>query len=423
MHRALELRGGFVGVTALGINTLVIMILGIIALGITGCQWSSMQSPSSQRPYDRRATGLHPDFAFQTLSSGEVDVYLKLQREELLYTRDHAESPFVANVEIELGDTTWSLMDTIWHHTQGELRARWRWRGGDAFPLVQLKDQLRNATWQDRVALGSPPSWHRSNLLLWSYTDRWPLPSGDATVFDTIAVLLPNDSVMTRGWVVSHVLPPSTLPPPPYSGARVRWDTLSAQPLTTLGRDELSHLIVPEGITTLYHPRTDLGLVIHSRRPNFPALVNPDDLIRPVRYIASRAEFNALSEAQHPKMALDDFWLACGKSPDAARALLSIYYERVEEANVAFSGLTEGWMTDRGMVHIVFGVPQRVRKDAWNEYWVYGEEGTANALTFHFRKRQHPLDDNHFELQRSIQFRSVWDRAVSNWRNGRVRGD
>ena len=97
--------------------------------------------------------------------------------------------------------------------------------------------------------------------------------------------------------------------------------------------------------------------------------------------------------------------------------------EALEEANASFSGLVEGWRSDRGMVHIVFGVPQRIRRDTWNEYWIYGEEGTANALTFHFRKRRTLLDDNAYELQRSIQFRSVWDRGVSNWRNGRVRGD
>ena len=41
------------------------------------------------------------------------------------------------------------------------------------------------------------------------------------------------------------------------------------------------------------------------------------------------------------------------------------------------------------MIHIVFGVPQRVRRDARNEYWIYGEEGTANALTFHFRRKSY----------------------------------
>jgi hypothetical protein len=75
------------------------------------------------------------------------------------------------------------------------------------------------------------------------------------------------------------------------------------------------------------------------------------------------------------------------------------------------------------MVHVVFGIPQRIRRDAWNEYWVYGEEGTTNALTFHFRRKSSPYDDNHFVLQRSIQFRSAWDRAVSAWRNGRVRAN
>ena len=85
--------------------------------------------------------------------------------------------------------------------------------------------------------------------------------------------------------------------------------------------------------------------------------------------------------AQHPKQALDAFWLACTPSTENARSLLNTYYGRVEEANASFSGLVEGWRSDRGMVHIVFGVPQRIRSDTWNEYWTYGEEGTANALS------------------------------------------
>ena len=82
-----------------------------------------------------------------------------------------------------------------------------------------------------------------------------------------------------------------------------------------------------------------------------------EDLIAPLRYIAARSEYQRLTTAEHPKLALDEFWLACSSSPEAAQPAQT-YYARVEEANAAFSGMTEGWRTDRGMIHVVFGVPK-----------------------------------------------------------------
>ena len=409
---------------ARGVWTLAATVVGLVA-GM-GCQWNHVQSPSSKRPYDRRATGLHPEVVLHRIAPNDLDVYLKLRRSEVLYTRDHSEAPFVGHVTLSVNDTTWEVRDTVWHETGPELRMRWRCRGTDRVARVVLEDKLRNATWTRSDDLGDPSEptvAHRSQLLLWSLTDGWALPGDEAAAGDTVSIVFPGDLAPDAPWTVHHVLPPAVLPPPPYSGARTRWDTVVAQPVTTLPSSDLTHVVVPEGLTVLRQPDRGLEMRIHGRRPHFPELVAPEDLIRPLRYIASRSEFNALQSADHPKLALDEFWLACGNHPDAARTLLATYYERVVEANLAFSGLTEGWMTDRGMIHIVFGIPQRVRKDAWNEYWIYGEEGTANALTFHFRRRTHPLDDNRFELQRSIQFRSLWDRAISNWRNGRVRGD
>ena len=95
----------------------------------------------------------------------------------------------------------------------------------------------------------------------------------------------------------------------------------------------------------------------------------------------------------------------------------------MEEANLSFSGLQEGWRTDRGMIHIIYGVPYRVRRDYWTETWIYGEEGTTNTLTFRFKRKIHDLDNNRYKLERSITYRSSWDRMVTSWRNGRVQND
>ena len=82
--------------------------------------------------------------------------------------------------------------------------------------------------------------------------------------------------------------------------------------------------------------------------------------------------------------------------------------------------MQEGWRTDRGMVHIVMGVPDMIRRFSWREVWIYGDEGTSNCIIYIFNKRSHDLDDNIFILDRNIAYRGSWDRMVTAWRNGRI---
>ena len=401
-----------------------------VAVALFGCSISSLQTPSQRRPYDRESSTLHPEITLhRRADASELDVYLRVPREELLYSRLDASSPFVAQLQVELGDTSWYVLDTAWADAPRELTKVWT-LSASPLPLweeITVVDVLRNASWSTKRNIAPAERWGSNDVLVWSTKEAWPLSGEHAQIGDTLMLRLPPQLALASPdpvvWDMSNAAAPTNLPPPPYSSARSRWDTLRPQPLGALQADSLIVLIVPEGTTLLQLRGTNLALRFHGRSSRFPELVEAGDLIAPLRYIASRSEFSRLQGAVHPKKALDDFWLACAPSSEAARGLLNTYYGRVEEANAAFSGLVEGWRTDRGMIHIVFGVPQRVRRDMWNEYWIYGEEGTANALTFHFRRRSNLLDDNFFELQRSIQFRSVWDRGISNWRNGRVRGD
>ena len=146
-------------------------------------------------------------------------------------------------------------------------------------------------------------------------------------------------------------------------------------------------------------------------------------MIQSSRYITSRKEYERMGNAADPKAALDAFWLNCGNEKEASATLIATYYGRVEEANPYFSGVHPGWRTDRGMVHIVFGVPNKVRRGSDSEWWIYGEEGSTNALVFRFLHVEHPWDNEFYVLSRSMQFRSPWDRMVTNWRNGRIKAD
>jgi hypothetical protein len=75
------------------------------------------------------------------------------------------------------------------------------------------------------------------------------------------------------------------------------------------------------------------------------------------------------------------------------------------------------------MVHIVFGVPTRIRTSPGAEWWIYGEEGNVNTVIFRFNHASTPFDDTVWVLDRSVQFRTAWDRMVTAWRTGRIQGD
>ena len=207
--------------------------------------------------------------------------------------------------------------------------------------------------------------------LVWNQSNQWPESGEHVAIGDTLHLHLPKTMSINRMdavmWELSNAPAPSNLPPP-LTAVRDRLDTIRPSQMGTLQADSLIVLVIPDGTTMLQLQGSNLTLRFHGRSKNFPALFSAEDLISPLRYIASRTEFQKLQQAEHPKMALDEFWLACGGSPEATRGLLQTYYDRVEEANLSFSGLTEGLRTDRGMVHIVFGVPQRIRRDSWNEY-------------------------------------------------------
>lgn len=394
----------------------------------TGCQNVSFQSSSKNRPYDRESIGLNPEVTLHRsqLPDGgvRVDMYVVVERSNLLYSRAHAEAPFVANLQVWLDGTAWEILDTAWTDSPRLWRSKWTLERDilSKHAVIEIHDLQRQSIWSKSIPWTALPEWNRHDFLVWSEQGDWPSNGSNVQVGDTLLLLFPKGA-QSKLWDINLVLPPQTLPPPPYSTSRWAFDTLSPFPIASVSPDEMVEWIVPWGTTTWRQGDAPATLLLHGRRLHFPELVDPINLIEPLRYIASRSEYKELTNSDHPKLAMDQFWLKCGSNADKARMLLQTYYERVEEANHSFSGVLEGWRTDRGMVHIVFGVPDRVRQDRWNEYWIYGEEGTANALTFHFRRRSLNFDDNFYELQRSFQFRSPWDRAISNWRNGRIRGD
>ena len=173
------------------------------------------------------------------------------------------------------------------------------------------------------------------------------------------------------------------------------------------------------------------GFSFYNMGSSFPALTSPEIMIEPLSYLASQAEIADLISSTKPKVALDDFWIQCGGNVDKARELIRIYYTRVLYSNFYFTSYKEGWRSERGMIYIIYGPPDKVYKTSEGESWGYKKPRIKSSwggrysvreeyLFFNFKKRESPFSDNDFYLSRSETLVTFWDKAISSWRKGIV---
>ena len=147
---------------------------------------------------------------------------------------------------------------------------------------------------------------------------------------------------------------------------------------------------------------------------SFPAMNTPDDMIEPLAYLASEDEMIALSvQVLNLNLHLMNFWIKCGGNIEKARELIRIYYTRALYANYYFSSYREGWRTDRGMIYIIYGPPDKVYKSqlrmnrgdiAKPKSNLPGEQGIRLKriiCSLIFKKRDNRFSDNDYSLNRS----------------------
>lgn len=184
-----------------------------------------------------------------------------------------------------------------------------------------------------------------------------------------------------------------------------------------------SFLLSPR-VPGVYHLRPDpegkRGFTLFVMDQTYPYVANGADMLRPLRYITSMQEYERISASNNVRQAVERFWLDAAGDRERAREAIRIFYTRVENANRWFTGHVEGWRTDRGLVHIIFGTPSHIYRSDNSETWIYGEENNLMSLTFNFTRRSGPYTDNDFALQRDPALKGAWYRNVESWRNGRV---
>lgn len=176
----------------------------------------------------------------------------------------------------------------------------------------------------------------------------------------------------------------------------------------------------------LYYFVTDTaqveGMSILVKDERFPRYTRPEQLVQPLLYLSTKQEITEIQNAREEKKALDRYWLTLlNGNPELARQVIKTYYQRTTEANRLFTTYKEGWKTDKGMIYIVLGAPDRVQRSKDREIWVYDQRANANNINFTFNKRSNQFVDDHYELVRYVEYQPIWYPIVEAWRNGAIR--
>ncbi|MFC2089167.1 GWxTD domain-containing protein [Bacteroidota bacterium] len=174
----------------------------------------------------------------------------------------------------------------------------------------------------------------------------------------------------------------------------------------------------------MYHLRIDTafdsGLTLLNLGMDYPRTRTEQSLLDPLFYIATITEYQQLITADNLKRAVDDFWLRRTNAKDRSRELIRVYYNRVLYSNLYFTAEREGWKTDRGMLFILFGPPDRIRDDGNMEYWYYISKRQGRIIEFVFERQPSNFSNQDLVWKKNRENMQYWSEAVGAWRSGKA---
>lgn len=150
---------------------------------------------------------------------------------------------------------------------------------------------------------------------------------------------------------------------------------------------------------------------------DYPRLGKLESLAGPLIYICTKAEYDKIKAAGSEKKKFDQVILSITGSAERARIFMRNYFRRVEAANQYFSSYKEGWKTDRGMVYIIYGIPDEVYLFDDREVWEYKNDNITER--FQFVKSATIFDRENFVLIRAKAYTNDWYNMIDLWRKAR----
>lgn len=140
-------------------------------------------------------------------------------------------------------------------------------------------------------------------------------------------------------------------------------------------------LIVTDGFKKL-KKETNLSI---SLEPERFIEIDLESYLELLSYIASSSEIDAIKQAEEKDKLrmIDELWKKRDPTPNTSKnEAKDEFFERVKYANDHFTGLRDGWRTDRGKIYIIYGPPDEVESHPFDinsppyEIWYYYAQRT-----------------------------------------------
>jgi GWxTD domain-containing protein len=219
---------------------------------------------------------------------------------------------------------------------------------------------------------------------------------------------------------VEHFISPIPFPKAPYVIDSIGYPPFTPDRINKVSFRELQNFRLEEKGLYFFqlNPSDTAGCLVGYFSPDFPRINKVGQMIAPIKYISSDEAYLNIIAQTNKKLAIDNFWLRISGSTDGARELIRIYYSRALFANFYFTDITEGWRTDRGMIYMIFGNPDKITRLNTEERWSYNRNPRSLNIVFHFKQISSKLSTNIFRLERDSKYKNIWDQAVNSWKSG-----
>ena len=386
--------------------------------------------------YNPGTSKLHPDYNIYHSSDDSSDLQIKIFPVELLYSQDNKEGIYTGKVKIEYimrecdaedRNTVTDSGKYVYTFNREGLSKRFVSRiplkadTGKIYELtLKATDLVRKDENQRFIIIDKRSRFSQQNFMVVDGSQNILYFAPYVVGNNPFAIKYRNGNYSKV--YVSYYGRESPLPRPSFSSDGDSRFFEIPDSIWVLPFDkDLKYVLKYEGI---YYFRLDTvfeeGLTIFNLGESFPKINKPEQLVAPLAYLTSSAEYDELKGATNQKLAFDNFWLDKTDDIEKARELIRIYFNRVYFANYYFTSYKAGWKTDRGMVYIIYGPPQALYRSNSQEKWVYYRKSFTTSIAFTFDYYPSPYTVNNYILQRSESHEWHWREAIESWRSGKV---
>lgn len=402
---------------------------------IMSCATQNVNQSSTDRLYKKENIELNAKYTIYHVNDSISQLFYDISNEVLLYKKSDSSNYFYCHVKVflkvSLEDHLSSVNDTasvvitdkqtdaIIKQLKGFVVFKLK-KGFNYYLDVNVIDINKKTKYTHNLYSNKTTNETRQNFLITN--------SRNDVFFSSYykpeeVIYIQSNRNNEKLYEVDYFKPNFKLALPPFSiDQMARFSYKPDSTFSVYAKDEKIELALP--LKGFFHLKTNNetkdGVTFFVYESSYPKIKNAEQMVLATRYIMAKKEFENCMLAPDKKNAIDKFWVDISGSNERAKELIRKYYGRVQEANKLFTSFQEGWKTDRGMIYIVFGAPNKVTKRKNGEVWTYGEIGNPNFTVFSFIKIINPFTDNDYFLERSETYKEPWYQAVDMWRQGRI---